>query len=53
MTSREIAELTGKQHPHVCRDIRAMLVDLEIGESKYGSAYQDAQNKAKGAILSP
>lgn len=41
MTSLEIAELTGKQHAHVMRDIRAMLAELEQNP-KLDSAYKSS-----------
>ncbi|MFA7290876.1 MAG: phage regulatory protein/antirepressor Ant [Rhodocyclaceae bacterium] len=45
MTSRELADLTGKQHQHVKRDIRNMLEALGKGVSSFGRTYKDAQNK--------
>lgn len=47
MSSREIAELTTKQHAHVMRDIRAMLEQVGEGRSKFGSTYLDAQGKER------
>ena len=46
MSSKEIAELTGKQHAHVMRDIRAMLAELygEEGISKFGDTHTNPQN---------
>ena len=43
--SREIAELTGKQHAHVCRDFRVQLKEQGLGESIFGSSYISEQNK--------
>lgn len=47
MSSREIAELTGKQHQHVKRDIEKMLTDLKEDASKFGQIYFDSQNRAQ------
>lgn len=48
MTSLDIAEVTGKQHAHVMRDVRNEIKELgeEIGQSIFGeSSYFNTQNK--------
>lgn len=45
MTSREIAELTGKNHFDVTRDIEKVLFQAEIDTSKFAAIYKDAQNR--------
>ncbi len=55
MTSREIAELTGKRHDNVLRDIRTMITDLEAAKSAASElswhckleTYIDAQGKER------
>lgn len=53
MDSREIAERTGKEHAHVCRDIRAMLEELGEPESRFGSGYLDAQGQKRNCYILP
>jgi phage regulator Rha-like protein len=45
LNSREIAELTGKDHAHVLRDIRDMLDVLKKDASIFGGIYQDAYGR--------
>lgn len=45
MSSREIAELTGKRHPDVKRDIDRMMIELDEDASKFAHVYLDSMNR--------
>jgi phage regulator Rha-like protein len=45
MTSREIAELTGKQHKNVLADIRKMLEDLDLSWAGFSAEYKDSMGR--------
>jgi phage antirepressor YoqD-like protein len=51
MSSREIAELTGKQHQHVKRDIEKMFGDLKEDASSFGRIYLDTMNRQQTEFL--
>lgn len=44
MSSREIAELTGKRHDNVLADIRKMLDELEVSITEFSGVYKDQQD---------
>lgn len=47
MSSREIAELTGKQHKAVLRDIRVMFERLYLDENMFIGEYKDGRGNAQ------
>lgn len=51
MSSREIAELTGKLHQHVRRDIEKMMSELAIDASRFGRIYLDSMNREQTEYL--
>lgn len=53
MSSLVIAEITGKNHADVMRDVRSVLDQAEIGHSKFASSYRNSQNKEQPCFLLP
>ncbi|MCO8017491.1 phage regulatory protein/antirepressor Ant [Brevundimonas diminuta] len=56
MSSLEIAELTGKRHAHVIRDIRKMLADLnqpKTGSVDFQGSYRDAKGETRECFNLP
>jgi len=47
MSSLEIAELTGKRHDHVIRDIEVILENVGINPPKFGAVYKDAKGEER------
>jgi len=53
MDSRDIAELTGKDHAHVCRDVRTMCAEIGLDESKFGSVYLAGNGEKRTCYIIP
>jgi phage antirepressor YoqD-like protein/phage regulator Rha-like protein len=53
MSSLQIAEITGKDHAHVMRDIRNVLGEAEIDQSKFGSIRLDGGGREQPCYLLP
>lgn len=53
MTSREIAELTNKEHKNVVRDIRKMLDELELDRLRFERIFFDQYKREQTEYLLP
>ena len=53
MTSREIAELTGKKHKNVMRDIRKMLEELELDPLSFEGIFFDQYKRKQPMFALP
>lgn len=51
MSSREIADLTGKRHDNVKRDVKSMLSELKEDTLKFEGTYLDAANRLQTEYL--
>lgn len=47
MSTREIAEVTGKRHDHVKRDVDVMFKELELNAPDFGVIYLDSMNRQR------
>ena len=53
MTSREIAELTGKRHDNVLADIRKMLSELGLSSASFATQYKDSYGRMQPCFNLP
>ena len=51
ISTREVAELTGKQHFHVVRDVENQFKELGIDASRFGGIYKDSMNRSQTEYL--
>ena len=53
MDSRELAEITGKRHDNVCRDIDAMLDELGFDRLKFEGVYRGGNGEQRRCYILP
>jgi len=53
ISSLEIAKITGKEHAHIMRDIRRILEEAEIDQSRFGSVFLDSYKREQPCFLLP